>query len=644
MPDDFEVELARLRNLHNRDAGELEIFNIEDALICSSNLASHLPSPLHGFFGGVRDRLGAFVAASAVYRGSGIPVMVEDPQGRREDAETRLTGRSLYAGPLFFHYGHFLTESTARLWPALERRYDHIVFQAPPGGVGALARYQQEFFELLGISDRIVLVHRPTSCDALDVPEPASVLGGRAHRNWVSLFHAVREAALASQAGREEGPRSDDKIYVSRTRISEGVICGEEILEEKLRAAGFVILHPEEMPLGAQIRAFGGAKVVVGVAGSGMHNILYSGADCRAVIILRDRNTIQNFVVIDSVADAKTDYIFGVNEREDYPAFDAQGPFMLPVREVLSRLSHLGVIEPAAPTDETDSRIERRFVSEWRVLHARKRREDGDFHAGRLSLARALAHGLPPDRFVTESEAFPPVELDARHTLGSRREQLPAEELINAVAPLVGAKSCLVLGLETNEVFSSIAVDRKTACAPKFTPDPAIGADIRQMTCDEFFDLAARSAQPDVFDLVFIDGVHTFQQSLRDVLRSMEHVSEKGLIILDDAVPSDYFASLERADDCHALKEILNFADRDWMGDVYKTLCFIHDFIEGWNYATIVETGRIALLWRERRALAPAFASVAEIASLSYADLILHRHGLLQYAPLASVAGRLHAR
>jgi len=66
---------------------------------------------------------------------------------------------------------------------------------------------------------------------------------------------------------------------------------------------------------------------------------------------------------------------------------------------------------------------------------------------------------------------------------------------------------------------------------------------IVQKTSDNFFELIPSD---ETFDIVFIDGLHTREQCLADILNSLNHLSEGGCILVHDCLPTaEYQTSLE---------------------------------------------------------------------------------------------------
>ena len=92
-----------------------------------------------------------------------------------------------------------------------------------------------------------------------------------------------------------------------------------------------------------------------------------------------------------------------------------------------------------------------------------------------------------------------------------------------------------------------------------------------EMTSDEFF----KNSSED-FDLIYIDGLHTYEQSFNDLINSMGRLRSGGpsLIYLDDVLPNDEFSCLENPYDTFEGRKKLHghLNDLSWMGSVYKII------------------------------------------------------------------------
>lgn len=138
-------------------------------------------------------------------------------------------------------------------------------------------------------------------------------------------------------------------------------------------------------------------------------------------------------------------------------------------------------------------------------------------------------------------------------------------EVLNRVIGCVGATSYLEIGVENGRTFAAIECARKHGVDPirRFSLkgcDP--GTEFFHGTSDEFF----ATVLPDVsFDVIFIDGLHTYSQSLSDLKHAFMHLrAGTGVILLDDVVPCNEAAS-------RPVQEV-----SPWMGDVYKTVFQVH--------------------------------------------------------------------
>ena len=108
------------------------------------------------------------------------------------------------------------------------------------------------------------------------------------------------------------------------------------------------------------------------------------------------------------------------------------------------------------------------------------------------------------------------------------------------------------------EIFSQI-----NGCELKIGVDPAAGG-THCMTSDEFFRLNAAKSRHDQlkFDLVLIDGLHSWEQVLRDFLNALACLQPGGLIVFHDCLPFDERQQVDPRPQPHGF----------WTGNVWKTL------------------------------------------------------------------------
>lgn len=85
-----------------------------------------------------------------------------------------------------------------------------------------------------------------------------------------------------------------------------------------------------------------------------------------------------------------------------------------------------------------------------------------------------------------------------------------------------------------------------------------------KMTSDEAFEIIPEDKK---YDCIFIDGLHTEEQSGRDLLNAFKHVSENGFIVLHDTNPTKEWQQTETPSEQYY----------QWNGTVWKTVAKLRD-------------------------------------------------------------------
>ena len=112
-------------------------------------------------------------------------------------------------------------------------------------------------------------------------------------------------------------------------------------------------------------------------------------------------------------------------------------------------------------------------------------------------------------------------------------------ELINKLIKRNNYTKYLEIGVSDGYVFDRVDLD----ITNKIGVDPECEiykihwngkGDVRCMTSDDFFN----GIDPDLkFDIIFIDGLHLAEQVFRDILNSLLHLNENGIIVVHDCSP-----------------------------------------------------------------------------------------------------------
>jgi hypothetical protein len=140
---------------------------------------------------------------------------------------------------------------------------------------------------------------------------------------------------------------------------------------------------------------------------------------------------------------------------------------------------------------------------------------------------------------------------------------------------------------------------------------------VHPVTSDAFFRSLPASTR---FDLVFLDGLHTFQQTYTDLINSLGRLNAPGIILVDDIVPANAVSALADSDDFRAERARQRLFDVRWHGDVFRLIAVLRDNHRELYWRTIVETGNEQTVIVRRDATAIS-GRVPDDVLGSYADL-----------------------
>ena len=234
-----------------------------------------------------------------------------------------VAGPAVYGGLLSKHFGHFLLESTARLWWPLREKFDGpIVFQSP-GRAGKIPAFASRFFELMGVADRVIVTaQHGYRFDSLIVPERSFAIQKYWHDDFRMPFLTAGAAAERSWRPMSEAVDAVG-VYLSRTQLDYRRSLGEEELETAFSRNGFAVVHPEALPLEEQIVLCRKHVTVAGIQGSALHTMLFSDSPKQAIYICRDYDVNPNYFMIDAMMGNHATHIYnGVAEDAAFARSD----------------------------------------------------------------------------------------------------------------------------------------------------------------------------------------------------------------------------------------------------------------------------------------------------------------------------------
>ena len=201
-------------------------------------------------------------------------------------------------------------------------------------------------------------------------------------------------------------------------------------------------------------------------------------------------------------------------------------------------------------------------------------------------------------------------------------------QVIQAYLDLFQEPSYLEIGVNMGTTFHAVGASKKVAVDPKFVFAPKerkIDADYYEITSDEYFRSLQRDAP--LFDVIFLDGLHTFEQTLRDLMNAIDYLRRDGVIVIDDVLPSSYHASLRSIPEFEAVcNYVARGREASWMGDVFRLVYFIQSFLPSFDYASVEDNHGQLVMWRGKRALSQLRdRDVRDLVNLEFKDVILDR-------------------
>ena len=148
-------------------------------------------------------------------------------------------------------------------------------------------------------------------------------------------------------------------------------------------------------------------------------------------------------------------------------------------------------------------------------------------------------------------------------------------EIIQKIIDRKNYKDYLEIGCDNDENFSKINVENKIGV------DPLKGGTLR-MTSDDFFKKNEIN-----FDLVFLDGLHTYEQTIKDINNSLKFLKKNGVILIHDCLPKKIW------------NQIVPRIYGHWNGDVWKAIVHSRTYEYADTYTCKVDHGLGVILKRK---------------------------------------------
>lgn len=379
---------------------------------------------------------------------------------------------------------------------------------------------------------------------------------------FVARNHVVEQHLRFLARHRVDMPHGE-KVWLSRAGLSEHEKLFSERVESALNDCGWRIFHPERHTVKSQLDVVGGASRLAGPEGSAFHSLLLLNGCLPKFVDIFVRNPTAGIHANYCIQSRSQDYLLNTHSVWNEAILSA-------------RSSKVKKLPPS-----------------------------------KAPYLRALGES---GHDKTKKETCMPSENES-----SRR--------INRIAEIMDAENYLEIGVNKGETFINVDIDRKVAVDPKFKfafeDFDSQSTIFYEWSSDVFFRRFARKHAP--FDIIFLDGLHTFEQTFRDFCASQAIAHERTVWLIDDVVPTDIFSSHSRQSEAVKYRKAHGIRKRAgaWSGDVYKVMFGIRDFFPGYDFRTIADGSKEqALVVRSTGAHEePLFDSIEAISRLNWFQL-----------------------
>ena len=150
-------------------------------------------------------------------------------------------------------------------------------------------------------------------------------------------------------------------------------------------------------------------------------------------------------------------------------------------------------------------------------------------------------------------------------------------EIIQKIIDNKNYENYLEVGCDKDENFSKINIKKKIGV------DPLQGGTLR-MTSDDFF-----KKNKEKFDLIFLDGLHTYEQTIKDIDNSLKVLNNQGVVIIHDCLPKKIW------------NQIVPRVYGHWNGDVWKAIVHSRTYNHADTYTCIADHGLGIIFKRKNR-------------------------------------------
>lgn len=205
-----------------------------------------------------------------------------------------------------------------------------------------------------------------------------------------------------------------------------------------------------------------------------------------------------------------------------------------------------------------------------------------------------------------------------------RRSHPPRVGIVAAELRRFRKPRYLEIGVNTGVLFLHVRAARKVGVDPEARvprwkwyahPNSLLRGSFFRTTSDRFFEALDPEHR---FDVVFVDGDHRFEQSLRDIESALSHLSDEGVVLVHDVSPPDAGSTSRDPADARG---------GPWCGDVWRSIAHLRATRPDLTVETLdTDFGIGVVRWGASETIA---LDPAALPAITYADLDADRERLL---------------
>ena len=213
----------------------------------------------------------------------------------------------------------------------------------------------------------------------------------------------------------------------------------------------------------------------------------------------------------------------------------------------------------------------------------------------------------------------------------ARSDLPPRVSIIQSELDRFSSARYLEVGIFDGLVFLNVEAETKVAVDPeiriprlrRLRASMRTGVAIHEVPSDEYF---SQLEPQTFFDVVFVDGLHLYEQALRDTENALDHLADQGVILIHDCNPTAEAVASRDPD------EAVRNGHRAWCGDVWKAVVHLRATRSDLEVSVLDTDFGIGIV-RRGNSNVSLDLDLSVIEELEYADLDEHREKFLGLRP-----------